>query len=262
MAAEQTEREIQQLIEGQISLPSPSGVALQILNLVRDPDSSFDDLEKIITADPALAGKILRIANSSFYSPNSSVNSMARALSLLGTNVIKNIALSFVLAEDLMGSDQSLFDFNLFWRRAITAAVAGELVMNELPGKNDSIFIMALLKDIGIMVLYQSMGEEYLRLTTKKSCFTQKRSSLTTHIRMWDFSSLKTGAYPQVSRFPFVFIINRTELDKSMVLLQRFSMSQASCRCYTILQDLPQKSETCKARWKTIFKFCLTRRGR
>ena len=98
MASDKSSNKIQQLIEEQINLPSPPAIAAQILNTVQDETSSLSDLEKIISADPALTGKMLSIANSSFYSLPNKVSNITRAMSILGTNVIKNIALSFVIA--------------------------------------------------------------------------------------------------------------------------------------------------------------------
>jgi len=83
MATEQSIDRIQQLIQQQINLPSPPAIAVQILNTVQDKDSSLGDLEKIISADPALTGKMLQIANSAFYSLPSKVSNITRAMSLL-----------------------------------------------------------------------------------------------------------------------------------------------------------------------------------
>lgn len=167
MAKETFETDPQQLVEEQINLPSPPAIAVQILNTVQKEDCSLEDLERIISADPALTSKLLRIANSAFYSLPHEVTSISRALSVLGTNIIKNIALSFVIAGDQQGDDTSLFDFNYFWRRSVTSAVAGEAVTSALGIKDDDIFVTALLQDIGILVLYHNKGDEYLKMVNE-----------------------------------------------------------------------------------------------
>jgi diguanylate cyclase (GGDEF)-like protein len=161
MATDISNTEIQQLINDQINLPSPPVIAAQILNTIQDEESSLDDLEQVISADPALTSKLLRIANSAFYSLPYEVSNVNRALSILGTNVIKNIALSFVIASDLRGEEESLFNFDYFWRRSVTAAVAAELVIDLLQEKDENIFVTALLQDIGILIIYLSKGREY-----------------------------------------------------------------------------------------------------
>jgi HD-like signal output (HDOD) protein len=75
--------------------------------------------------------------------------------------MIKNIALSFVITGNLRGEPQSSFDFDYFWRRSVTAAVAAELVTGMLHEKDEDIFVTDLLQDIGILIMYLSKGQEY-----------------------------------------------------------------------------------------------------
>jgi diguanylate cyclase (GGDEF)-like protein len=161
MATDITNLEMQRLINDQINLPSPPVIAAQILNTIQDEESSLNDLETIISADPALTSKLLRIANSAFYSLPHEVSNVNRALSILGTNVIKNIALSFVIMNDLRGDKESSFNFDYFWRRSVTTAVAAELVLELLHKKDDNIFVTALLQDIGVLIMYLSKGQQY-----------------------------------------------------------------------------------------------------
>ncbi len=155
---------VQQLIEKEITLPSPPAIAVQILNTVKKEDAALSELARIIAADPALTGKMLQIANSGFYALKSEVTSIDRALSVLGTNIIKNIALSFVIATDMRGEKQSSFDFDNYWRRSVTSAVAAELLVNQLGRKDDDIFVTALLHDIGMLVLYLHKRDDYSSL--------------------------------------------------------------------------------------------------
>jgi len=164
MTPVQSDEKIQQLITSQIKLPSPPAIAVQILSTVQDEDSSLADLEKIISADPALTGKMLAIANSSFYSLPNKVTNITRAMSILGTNVIKNIALSFVIAKDMHDQQTSYFDFELFWRRSVTCAVAAELVKNLTALADDDIFVTALLQNLGVLILALDKGQEYSNL--------------------------------------------------------------------------------------------------
>ncbi len=161
MATDIASTKIQELIAAQINLPSAPTVAVQILNNVQNKESSLQDLEKIISADPALTGKMLRVANSAFYSLPNKVSNISRAFAVLGTNVITNIALSFVIANELRGEQQAQFNFNYFWRRSVTTAVAAKLVTELLKIRDDDIFVTALLQDIGILTMYLSLGNEY-----------------------------------------------------------------------------------------------------
>jgi diguanylate cyclase (GGDEF)-like protein len=192
MAINNGNNEIERLIKEQIHLPSPPAIAVKILNTVRDEKSSMADLERIISADPALTSKMLRIANSAFYSLPNEVSNISRALSILGTNVIKNIALSFVISGDLRGTSDSIFDFDYFWRRAVTAAVAAELVMGLVAKKDDDIFVTGLLQDIGVLILYRAKGREYNGAL--KQCIVNGGTGLTqTERQMYRFDHQQLG---------------------------------------------------------------------
>ncbi len=159
---------IQALLKNNVKLPSPPAIALRILETVRKEDSSFDELAEIISSDPALTAKILKVANSSFYSLNSKVDSIPRALSILGVDVLKNIALSFVIASKMKGTSQGGFDFDYFWKRAITAAVGAELLAPLLKHRSDDTFVTSLLQDIGVVVLYFCRTDDYSKVLDEK----------------------------------------------------------------------------------------------
>ncbi len=157
----QLNEKIEQLIVEQVNLPSPPAIAVQILNTVQQEESSIKDLARIISADPALTAKLLRVANSSIYSFLSKVTSVERALAVLGTNVIKSIALSFIIASDFKGEKSSSFDFDYFWRRSVTCGVAAELLTSALKERSEEIFVTALLVDIGVLIMHLSKGDDY-----------------------------------------------------------------------------------------------------
>lgn len=207
MATDTSSSEIQRLINGQVNLPSPPAIAAQILNTIQDKESSLEDLEKIISADPALTGKLLRIANSAFYSLPYQVSNVNRALSILGTNVIKNIALSFVIAGNLRGEAESSFDFDYFWRRSVTTAVAAELVVGLLHEKDEDIFVTGLLQDIGIMIMYLSKGQEYTAALDQ--CITGSGTDMIGQERkMYQFDHQQLGcAFLESWRIPQSIVI-------------------------------------------------------
>lgn len=150
------------------NLPTPPAIALRILEVIKKGDASFIELARIIEVDPALTAKILKVANSSFYSMPNSVHTIEKALSVLGINITKNIALSFAIAKDMRGSDDTRFDFTYFWKRAVTTAVGAELLASLLHYKNDELFVSALLQDIGVLVMYLSRPEEYSQVLDEK----------------------------------------------------------------------------------------------
>lgn len=149
-------------------MPSPPAIAVRILEAVKKDDTSFTELARIISSDPALTVKVLRVANSSFYRMSNKVDSIQKALTILGINVLKNIALSFVIADGLRVKLENGFNFDLFWRRSVTAAVGAELLASRLNYKNDDTFVTALLQDIGVAIMYLCKPEKYLQVLDEK----------------------------------------------------------------------------------------------
>jgi len=146
---------IEDFFAEKIKLPSPPAIAIKILESVRQGDN-FEELARIISADPALTVRILKIANSSYYSLPTSVESLQHATALIGTNDLKNIALSFVIVEELQDAPQGSFDLQFFWQRSITAAVAADMLGKHVGMNRGDLFVCGLLQDIGVLLLYLS----------------------------------------------------------------------------------------------------------
>ncbi|GAB6191193.1 sensor domain-containing diguanylate cyclase [Desulfocastanea catecholica] len=192
MATDIVNNTLQRLIGEQINLPSPPTIAAQILKTIQNEESSHNDLEKIISMDPALTCKLLRIANSAFYALPYKVSNVNRAVSILGTNVIKNIALSFVIAGSLRGETDSSFDFEYFWRRSVTSAVAAELVTGLLQEKNEDIFVTALLQDIGVLIMFLNKDREYVA-TLEQCSMDRATDQIGAERKMYQFDHQQLG---------------------------------------------------------------------
>ena len=79
---------ISDFIKEDIRIPSPPSIAVRILEDIKKDKASFEELARIISSDPALAAKILMVANSSFYNIPRKIDSIPKALTVLGTNYL------------------------------------------------------------------------------------------------------------------------------------------------------------------------------
>ncbi len=151
----------------EVKIPSPPAVAVRVLEAVRDEKEGFEALARIISSDPALTAKTLSLVNSSFYGLPQEVSDLGQAISILGSETIKNIALSFVIIKAFRGQKEDGFDYEVFWRRAVTSAVAAEMLRRRLRLRGP-FFPAALLMDLGIIVMYMSEPKAYLRVLDLK----------------------------------------------------------------------------------------------
>jgi diguanylate cyclase (GGDEF)-like protein len=160
---------IEKIIQGRLELPSPPNVAFRLLEVVRDDESSFRQIGDIICKDPSLTARMMKVANSSMFGLHGRIKSIESALAILGIDVIRNIALSFVIMDSVKAPADGPFDMDYFWKRAITSAVAAEVLAARIGFRNEETFLCGLLKDIGVLVIYQQMEKEYKQLLLFKA---------------------------------------------------------------------------------------------
>ena len=159
---------LEMFFKEQIRLPSPKAIALRVLDALRKDEDTFAELAAIITSDPALTARILKVANSAYYGFSEKVTTPSQAISVIGTKALKNIALSFVIFDSLPPVQQGGFDLDHFWRRAVTCGVAAEMLAEMAENVSDDIFVSALLQDFGVLVLFLSLGAAYTEVFDTK----------------------------------------------------------------------------------------------
>lgn len=145
------------------NLPTIPMVAVQVLRLCRDEETTLDDLAKVISCDAALSARLLRFSNSSLYNLGQEVTSLQRATLVLGMKTVQMMALSFSLASDLPRDGRTrAFDYAMYWRRSLAGAVAGHKLANLIGSPaEDEAFLCGLLSEIGQLTLARCMEEEY-----------------------------------------------------------------------------------------------------
>jgi len=144
------------------NLPTLPGIALKILEAVKDEKSSLEKIGEILSYDPPLSGKILGLINSSFYGLPAKVSTVAHAVTLLGLNTVTKVALSFSLLRLGKSAPRSDFNYPEFWRDSLVAAVAGRLMAGRLvPALSEDAFTLGLLHEIGRLSLNQSLPKQY-----------------------------------------------------------------------------------------------------
>jgi HD-like signal output (HDOD) protein len=132
-------------------------ITMKIVELVEDPKSTAQDLHKVISSDPALCSRILKVVNSSFYGLPGQIASINRAIVMLGLNAVKNIAIAASLAKLFRGGDLTpSFSAKDLWTHGHATAICSKMLADALRmGLSDEAFLAGLIHDIGIMVEMQ-----------------------------------------------------------------------------------------------------------
>lgn len=133
-------------------------VTVEIIELVENPVSSARDLHRLVAADPALTARMLKVVNSAFYGLPRQIASINRAVSLLGLNAVKNIAIAASLAKLFRGGAIGPhFDAHHLWNHSCATAAAARTVARKCGRKwiADEAFLAGLVHDVGILVELQ-----------------------------------------------------------------------------------------------------------
>jgi diguanylate cyclase (GGDEF)-like protein len=144
------------------SLHSPPPVAIKLMELASDRETALGTVADAIGGDPAIAVKVMRIANSKMYARRRQSANLRQALIVLGLNAALTLALTFTLVATLRKTPPKGFDFDAYWRRAILAGTWGKLLATEL-GRRDAeeVFLAAVLQDLGILAIEKIAPEVY-----------------------------------------------------------------------------------------------------
>lgn len=143
-------------------LPSMPAVAMRVIELTSSNRSSMREIAEVITNDQGLSGKVLKTVNSSFYGLSKPCTTINQSIVMLGLNAVKTLALGFSLVASLARSKGSGFDYKSYWRRGLLTGVAAKCIAAETRiGHDEECFLAGLLQDVGMVALYEALGEEY-----------------------------------------------------------------------------------------------------
>ncbi|MEZ5565108.1 MAG: GGDEF domain-containing protein [Gammaproteobacteria bacterium] len=144
------------------NFPTPPAVAMKVLQLAQDPEIELSAVAAAVSADPAIAAKVMRIANSAMYARRRQSTNLRQALITLGLNATLTLALSYTLVRTLRTASTGGFDFAAYWRRTALSSAWGKLLATELDRPDaEEVFLAALLQDLGMLVIDKVWPEVY-----------------------------------------------------------------------------------------------------
>ena len=157
---------VENAIKGISHIATLPEITIKIIELVEDPTSTAQDLHSVISNDPALCSRILKVVNSAFYGLPRQIGSINRAIVLLGLNAVKNIAIAASLTKLFRGGDLCpSFSARDLWIHSIASAMCCKLICDEMKlGLPDEAFLSGLIHDIGIMVEMQAMRDKLVEV--------------------------------------------------------------------------------------------------
>ena len=144
------------------ALPTVNGVALEILRLSQSEDTTVSQLAHVLHADPALAGRLIKFANSTQSGAARPVLSITDAVKLLGFAVVRQLCIGFSVLDANRTGGCTGFDYRRFWSRSLATGLAAQaffLRIRVLAAEES--FTCGLLADIGSLALASLYPEKF-----------------------------------------------------------------------------------------------------
>ena len=148
------------------TMPSLPTSVTKVLEICNNSQTSPADLNHVISLDPVLVGRVLKLINSAYYGLGQPVTSLVRAIIMLGINTVKNLALSTTVVGHLSSKKASPgLDMEGFWRHSLSVGVSAKLLAKKRGVDTkfvEEYFTAGLLHDIGKIPLNAVLSKEYV----------------------------------------------------------------------------------------------------
>jgi len=152
---------IKELLTGADQLFSLPDIYFQLNEMINDPRFSLTDIGKVIAKDPGLSARLLRLVNSSFYGFQSKIDTISRAITVVGIDELYNLIVATCVVDRFDRIPCELVDMTAFWMHSVHCGVVARLLAkHSMVLHNERLFLAGLLHDIGSLVLYQKMPDE------------------------------------------------------------------------------------------------------
>jgi putative nucleotidyltransferase with HDIG domain len=181
------------LIETVKGLVSPPDVCVRVLQLARSRTASAADIGAVVACDPTLTSRLLRIANSPLYGLRGRVDSVSRAITVLGSDALVNLVVAVSAVASFSRIANNLVNMDTFWRHSLfTALIARDLARQRHVLHPERLFVAGLLHDIGSLVVYHRVPDAARTLLTAAGGDESRMEAL--ELETLGFSHAEVGA--------------------------------------------------------------------
>lgn len=190
-------------------LPSIPETLIQILKVLDDPDSGPSDLAQVVRLDAPLVAKILRLANSPYYSPRAEINDINRCVGVLGYRTVRQVAICITVATSMVSAvsrSRGRLDYRQLWKHSvITGAIAKYLAQMVHHPDPEMVFSAGLLHDMGKFVLELYAPEIYDKVIADRASARLPLVAVERESFGFDHASIG-AAFARSWRFPEIFV--------------------------------------------------------
>jgi putative nucleotidyltransferase with HDIG domain len=149
---------VAQIVRHEVGLASFPDIYFKIREVLDNPKSSAQDIAEVVNTDVGFSAKLLKLVNSPFFGFTSTVDSVSRAVSLVGAQEISTLALGISTINYFKNIPPELMDMRTFWRHSLRCAVFAKLIASKLKLPSERHFTAGLLHDVGRLIIFKNMA--------------------------------------------------------------------------------------------------------
>lgn len=166
-------------------------VYLEVKKVIDNPESTMADLSHAISIDPAMTVTVLKLVNSAFYAMPRKVETISRAVGILGMQPIHDLALAVAVTKTFSGLHQQVMSMKIFWTNSFfSGLVARELARKCFLIDSERMFVEGLLREIGHLILYEQMPEQAEQALRESATTGTPISAVEQNIFGFDFTEI------------------------------------------------------------------------
>jgi HD-like signal output (HDOD) protein len=170
------------------SLPE---VVIRVNELIDSDEATNAELERVILNDPALTAKLLKFANSSYFGLSGKVDTVLRAISIIGHKELRNLAIASSVTATFKDIPSNLVNMDTFWYHSVTCGVTARLLASSVDSR-ERFFIAGLLHSVGRLVLFSQYPKESAKVL---SCMSQgEDAAINAERKAFGFTHAQLGA--------------------------------------------------------------------
>ena len=158
-----TKISLSDLFEDDLQLTSPPNLFFELKRVLEDPNKSLADAGDIISNDPALTMRLLKLVNTAYFGFSGRIVKVTMAISMIGSRELQNLVLATLIIDKFSAQPDGMMTMHEFWAASVRSALMARALALALPGRikedRESVFICGLLHDIGKLVFYRRIPE-------------------------------------------------------------------------------------------------------
>lgn len=151
----------QTLVENIDQLVSLPDICIRVNQMMDPANYSAAGVAEIIAQDADISARLLRLVNSSLFSQQSKVETISRAVAIVGTDELRNLVMATTAVRTFTGIPGELMNMTDFWRHSVTTGVMSQILASHCNTlHSERLFVMGMLHDVGRLVIYLTLPDK------------------------------------------------------------------------------------------------------